>query len=117
MTAFSAETFLHIGGVSQERYEQLRGRWFAPDGGGVLGLVRLSWGIRFLHFGMLGLLEDDVTGGTWFGPAGSSSSVSGMRCLRVLLGADDGEARAREAYRCVLALLDYMPLKAAEGSR
>ena len=117
MTALSAVTFQNIGGISQERYEGLRRQWLAPNGGGVFSLLRLPWGTRLLHFGMLGLLDEDFTGTAWFGPAAASSSLAGMRCLRVLLGSEDGYGREREAYCCLLASPDNMPLKVAEGVR
>jgi hypothetical protein len=116
MTALTADTFLHVGGISQERYERLRSGWSTSSGSNVLGFGRLRWATRLLHFGMLGLLDEDVIGNTWFG-RGCSSRAAGMQCHRLLLGTDDGNAREREAYRCVLLLLDDVPLKAAEGSR
>lgn len=117
MTSHSADAFLDIGGISQQRYERLRSTWLTSNGSNVLGLGPLRWAIRFLHFGMLGLLDEDVTGGAWFGLSEPSSCARTMRCRRVLLGANDGDAREREAYRCVLILANDIPLKAAEGSR
>jgi hypothetical protein len=114
MTESSTVTFWQIGGVSQARYEELRRHWLAPNGGCVFALLRLPWGTRLLHFGMLGLLDEDFTGAAWFGPVGSSS-LAGMRCLRVLLGGEDGYAREREAYCCLLDPPDNVPLKVAEG--
>lgn len=116
MTALSTATFGRIGGIAQERYEELRKQWLAPNGGGVFALLRLPWGTRLLHFGMLGLLNEDFTGAAWFGPAGSSS-LAGMRCLRVLLGGEEGYAREREAYCCLLVPADNTPLNVAEGVR
>ena len=96
------ETFLRTGGAWQERYEQLRAHWLDPDGGGVLGIMRKPRGRRLLHFGVLGLLDEDPTGGHWFGQGAVSAVESAARCTRVLLAAEDGAVRAREAYRCIL---------------
>lgn len=57
---------------------------------------------------MLGLLDQDVTG-AWFGRGGLSTAFPEIRCTGVLLAVDDGEARAREAYRSILT-----PLKPSE---
>jgi len=93
---------LHQGGAPQDRYELLRAHWFAPDCRGVLGLARRPWAHRLLHFGLLGLLDEDPMGGAWFGA--SPSAAAGMSCTRLLLAADDGDVRARDAYRCLLEL-------------
>jgi hypothetical protein len=90
-----------MGGAPQDRYEILRAWWFAPDCRGVLALARTPWGHRLLHFGLLGLLDQDPTGGAWFG---MSSAAAGFSCRRLLLATDDGEVRARDAYRCLLEL-------------
>ncbi len=116
MRALSTATFWQIGGIAQERYEELREQWLAPNSGGVFVLLRLPWGTRLLHFGMLGLLDEDCTGAAWFGPVGSHA-LAGMRCLRVLLGGEDGYVRERAAYCCLLAPPDNMPLNVAEGVR
>jgi hypothetical protein len=114
MTSLSMATFRQVGGIAQVRYEELRKQWLAPNNCGVFALLRLPWGIRLLHFGMLGLLDEDCTGAAWFGPAGSHA-LAGVHCLRVLLGGDDGYVREREAYCCLLAPPDNMPLNVAEG--
>ncbi len=93
---------MHLGGAPQDRYELLRTRWFAPDCRGMLDLARRPWARRLLHFGLLGLLDEDPTGEAWFGA--SPSAVAGISCTRLLLAADDGDVRARDAYRCLLEL-------------
>jgi len=93
-----------MGGAPQDRYELLRARWFAPDCRGVLGLARTPWARRLLHFGLLGMLDQDPTGDAWFGASSWWSSSAGFHCTRLHLGAGDGEVRARDAYRCLLEL-------------
>jgi len=117
MMALSTVTFCHIGGIPQERYEELRGQWLASDGGCVFTLLRKPWGTRLLHFGMLGLLDEDFTDSAWFGPSSGASSSSGIHSTRVFLGGEDGNAREHAAYCYLLALPDAMPLKVAEGGR
>lgn len=77
----------------------------------MLSILRMPWGRRLLHFGLLGLLDEDPTVGGWFTitrsalepavPPDATAAVT--RCARVLLAEVDGESRLREAYRCVLA--------------
>jgi len=110
-----AAEFLRLGGIAQDRYEDLRRRWMSPDSPGTIGLARLPWGRRLIHFGLLGLLDEDVTGGAWFGAGASSPTAPDVRCTRVLLAADEADVRAREAYRCVLASF-CAPIAATEGS-
>jgi hypothetical protein len=100
-----AGEFLCTGGTVQDRYEQLRAWWSAHDDGDMLGLLRMPWGLRLLHFGVLGLLDEDITGEGWF-RAGASvpPTAPEVRCTRVLLSLDDGGIRASEAYRCILVL-------------
>jgi hypothetical protein len=94
------EQFLRKAGPPQDRYELLRVQWLAPEGGGVFGLMRSCWARRLLHFGLLGLLDEDPTGDGWFGTG--TSAVAGPRCTRVLLAAEDGQVRAAAAYRFLL---------------
>jgi hypothetical protein len=101
-----AGEFLGTGGIPQDRYEQLRAWWSAHDYEDVLGLVRIPWGLRLLHFGVLGLLDEDVTGDGWFQPGAALPMAPGTCCTRVLLSVEDGDTRASEAYRCILALID-----------
>ena len=100
-----AGEFLSTGGTPQDRYEQLRAWWSEHDED-VLGLVRIPWGLRLLHFGVLGLLDEDVTGDGWFQPGAALPTAPGARCTRVLLSVEDGDRRASEAYRCILSLID-----------
>jgi hypothetical protein len=97
-----AETFLGLGGTWQERYEDLRAHWLDSDGSGVFTIMRKPRGRRLLHFGVLGLLDEDPTGGHWFGEGAASAMGVAARCTRVLLAAEDGDVRVREAYRCIL---------------
>jgi hypothetical protein len=101
-----ADEVLSTGGSPQDRYEQLRAWWSEHDCEDVLGLVRIPWGLRLLHFGVLGLLDEDVTGDGWFQAGAALPTAPGTRCTRVLLSAEDGATRASEAYRCILALID-----------
>jgi len=101
-----ASEFLGTGGSPQDRYEQLRAWWSAHDYEDVLGLARIPWGLRLLHFGVLGLLDDDITGDGWFQAGAALPTAPGARCTRVLLSVEDGDMRASEAYRCILALID-----------
>ena len=66
--------------------------------------ARTPWARRLLHFGLLGMLDQDPTGDAWFGAPSWWSSSSGFHCTRLHLGAGDGEVRARDAYRCLLEL-------------
>lgn len=97
--------FLEAGGAAQQRYEDLRSRWCVSEGK-VLDLVRMPWAHRMFHFGVMGLLDDDASGGNWFGPSRvipfAGAPESNFRCIRVLLAEDGGDARAREAYRLLL---------------
>ena len=94
---------MRLGGVWQERYEQLRASYLDPAGGGVFGVVRKPGGRRLLHFGAVGLLDEDPTAGHWFGEGALSTMGVAAHCTRVLLAVEDGDVRAREAYRCILA--------------
>lgn len=91
-----------MGGVAQERYEELRRFWTDQDAANVLGLVRLRWGQRLVHFGVLGLLDEDPTSAGWFGSSTAPLPAHdwALRCVRVLLGAED--VALREAYRRLL---------------
>lgn len=111
MRVLSTSTFCHIGGVPQERYEELRGQWFASDGSCVFTLLRNPWGARLLHFGMLGLLDEDFTDSAWFGTSSGSSSSTAIRSTRVFLGEEDGNACEHAAYCYLLVLPDSMPLR------
>jgi hypothetical protein len=88
--------------------------------GNLLALLRLPWGRRLFHFGVLGLLDEDPTGDGWFAvvaqhapPTGSSSAQLELRCARVLLATIDGESRLREAYRWLLAAPEQPVLQRA----
>jgi hypothetical protein len=65
-----------------------------------------------LHFGLLGLLDEDPTAAGWFGTAPSPSPLTladgPFHCVRVLLGADDADARVRDAYRRLLSTCDLV---------
>ena len=107
------EDFLQSGYTAQERYEQLRSQWFSPNNVGIFNLVRMPWGRRLLHFGLLGLRDEDLTGGAWF--SASQLADNEIRCMRVFLSTDDGDVRMREAYRCILESLILESLETAEG--
>ena len=96
---------MEAGGPAQQRYEYLRSRWCASEGK-VIDLVRMPWAYRMLHFGVMGLLDDDASGCDWFGSSSAipfaGATESNFRCIRVLLAEDGGDARAREAYRLLL---------------
>jgi len=66
----------------------------------------MPWAHRMLHFGVLGLLDGDTSGGDWFGPSHAlplaGITALNFRCIRVLLAEDDGDARIRAAYRLLL---------------
>jgi len=82
----------------------------APSSSGLLELLRLPWGRRLFHFGILGLVDEDPTGSGWFSvapqvppePASTASSPI-PRCARMVVSTVDGESRLREAYRLLLA--------------
>jgi hypothetical protein len=84
----------------QERYEALRSRWTDDNSPGTIGLLRLPWGQRLAHFGVLGLLDEDPTEVGWFGDHASPSHAQPVRCVRVLLGAED--VVMRDTYRGLL---------------
>lgn len=112
--------FLQLGGDAQRRYESLRSRWVAPDSRSMLAILRVPWGRRLFHFGLLGLLDQDPTGGGWFAvapqdPPAPASAVAGPRCARMLLAAIDGESRLREAYRWLLVPSAELPQTAEKG--
>jgi len=96
---------LAAGGAAQQRYEDLRSRWCASEGK-VFDLVRMPWAYRMLHFGAMGLLDDDASGGNWFSRSRAiplaGGTESNFRCIRVLLAEDGGAARVRAAYRLLL---------------
>lgn len=112
--------FLHLGGDTQRRYESLRSHWVAPDSRGLLAILRMPWGRRLFHFGILGLLDQDPTGGGWFevalqDPPTSAAAVAGPRCARMLLAAIDGESRLRAAYQWLLVPSAALPQAAEKG--
>jgi len=73
--------FLRLGEDAQQRYEQLRTIWTEPSGG-IMALLRRSWGQRLVNFGLLGLLNEDPIGGRWFGSSTASISPDGgLRCV------------------------------------
>jgi len=116
----SQTEFLGSGGAAQQRYEELRSRWMAPDSAGILDIVRMPWGRRLVHFGLLGLLDHDPTGWGWFGVSASEHAArpngaesAQIRTTRLMLAADDGETRIREAYRWII--LSVQTLSAAAG--
>ena len=109
MTSVGGVSFLERGGTPQQRYEALRSRWVAPDAPGLLAILRMPWGRRLFHFGVLGLLDEDPTGGGRFTMASqaravsvSAGAASTPRCARMVLDTLDSESRLREAYRWVL---------------
>ena len=112
----TAETFLGLGGAWQERYEHLRAHWLDPDNGGVFAIMRKPRGRRVLHFGVLGLLDEDPTGGHRFGEGAVSATEFAASCTRVLLAAEDGDARVLEAYRCILGWYCNSTLEVLEKS-
>jgi len=66
----------------------------------------MPWAHRMLHFGVLGLLDVDTSGGDRFGPSRAlplaGITEMNFHCIRVLLAEDDGDARIRAAYRLLL---------------
>jgi hypothetical protein len=111
----AAEEFLRVGGVLQKRYESVRAGWMALDSPGVLEFLRMPWGRRLFHFGVLGLLDEDPTGAGRFevtehvsaAPV-SAEAVPSPRCMRLMLPAVDAESRLREAYRSILSTLEAL---------
>lgn len=102
-----ATEFLKLGGDAQLRYESLRSRWLAPESPGAFAILGLPWGRRVLHFGFLGLMDEDPTGRGWFTtvaqtPASIPPAAPAARCRRMMLAAPDGESRLRDAYRWIL---------------
>jgi hypothetical protein len=127
VTRIEPSEFLAQGGEPQQRYELLRSYWVesasagrSSFASGLLGLLRMPWGRRLFHFGLLGLLDEDPTDGGRFAvvphaPPSSASASSAPRCARMLLDATDGESRLREAYRWLLAPAEWPALpRAAE---
>lgn len=81
-----------------------------------MALLRRSWGQRLVTFGLLGLLNEDPTGGRWFGLSTASVSPDGgRRCVRVLLSCEDAEERLRLAYKNLLLAVDQRPARAVEA--
>lgn len=104
--------FLGVAGAPQQRYEKLRSCWLESESQTVFDVIRLSWGQRFFHFGILGLLDEDPTGCEWFGSSREMPFGSGkeFRCVRTLLATEDSEPRVHQAYRLILSAV---PLKAS----